>query len=31
MEHDMKRRTYEKPILVKRDLLPVTTGGTVPA
>jgi hypothetical protein len=26
---DMKRRTYEKPILVKRDLLPTTTGGTV--
>jgi len=25
----MTRRTYAKPTLVKRDLLPVTTGGTV--
>jgi hypothetical protein len=25
----MKRRTYEKPILVKREFLPMTTGGTI--
>jgi len=25
----MTRRTYAKPTLVKRDLLPTTTGGTI--
>jgi hypothetical protein len=23
----MKRRTYEKPVLVKRELLPIATAG----